>query len=419
MIILRGVAIVLTAIFTFVLARLTQVGWLYLLDAVLWGVLMLSFVLPWLSVMSLRAQRRLVRPNGRQGCPSPTEGEKVMVDLQLENPRFWPRYMVSASYSCPLSDTAEPWTRFYVPRLNGSDTTTLSNSVECYRRGSYSFMPVLVESKVPFGLFRRRRRLEAPLSVLVYPQVNQLQKLPLLEGVRGTSVRPRRTREGQDISSSRRYFPGDPLRHIHWRNTARTGQPMVKEFEDSQENTLVIAFDAFQDIGEGRESTLEYSIKIAASVAEYAKGKGSTVRVLAGTLPGHETPWNQLLKDLALMEAGQGVGIPTLVDSIPAGMRTLVIVSETDQDGIDAISHRISGMNEVTIVVLEGFGERPDADLETPPRIPLGTGISLVRCRQGDLGGALRSLEQLNGSPIPTPGNVRKLDLENQVSNLV
>lgn len=46
MITLRGAAVVAAAIFTFFLARLTQVGWLYMVDAMLWGVILLSFVLP-------------------------------------------------------------------------------------------------------------------------------------------------------------------------------------------------------------------------------------------------------------------------------------------------------------------------------------------------------------------------------------
>ena len=94
---------------------------------------------------------------------------------------------------------------------------------------------VTVESRAPFGLFRWRTRLEAPLSVLVYPEVHAMERLPLLEGAQGTAARPRRTPMGHEIVSSRQYFPGDPVRDIHWRNTARLGKPMVKEHEDAQD----------------------------------------------------------------------------------------------------------------------------------------------------------------------------------------
>ena len=81
----RGVGLAATAIFTFLLARLTQVGWLYLLDAMLWGILLFSLVLPWLFAASLTVHRRLARREGRAGAPGPSEGEVVQLELGLEN----------------------------------------------------------------------------------------------------------------------------------------------------------------------------------------------------------------------------------------------------------------------------------------------------------------------------------------------
>ena len=50
------------AVALFFLARLTQVGWVYLLDSVLWGALLLSVILPWLNTLFLAAQRALPAP---------------------------------------------------------------------------------------------------------------------------------------------------------------------------------------------------------------------------------------------------------------------------------------------------------------------------------------------------------------------
>ena len=60
----RGGVLVATGVFAFLLARLTQVPWLYMLDAILWGAILLSLVVPWLAVMSLSARRRIVRREG-------------------------------------------------------------------------------------------------------------------------------------------------------------------------------------------------------------------------------------------------------------------------------------------------------------------------------------------------------------------
>ena len=367
----RGAALVATAAFTFFLARLTQVGWLYLLDAMLWGVILLSVVLPWLTVMSLVARRKLVRRQGSPGSPGPAEGETVQVELCLENRRPWPRYFLSASYNSPLANPDERGQRFFVSCLDARASLALVSTVDCYRRGPHKFGPVDVESKAPFGLFRRRRRLSSPLSVLVYPQVFPLNRLALLEGTQGTALRPQRTRLGQEIAGSRNYVPGDPMRHVHWRNTARMGRPMVKEFEDTQENTLVITFDSSQDLGQERETVLEYSIKLAASVARYMIARGGSVRLLTGRLPGQDSPWPQLLKELALLEAGQGPGLGALVASLTPGTRVLALVSEQDSAGVEALTKRSGQMAGLAVVVLEGFGDSS----------PQSTGLAVEKLR--------------------------------------
>ena len=396
----RGVGLAATAIFTFLLARLTQVGWLYLLDAMLWGILLFSLVLPWLFAASLTVHRRLARREGRAGAPGPSEGEVVQLELGLENGKPWPRYFLSASYLCSLASPDESDQRFFVPRLAGGSTVSVVSSVRCHRRGLHHLGPVTVQSKAPFGLFRRRKRLPSPMSVLVYPRVYPLRWLPLLDSMLGTSTRPRKTRTGQEVSGSRPFVPGDPLRHLHWRNTARLGSPFVKEFDDMQENTLTIVFDSSRDIGEGQETVLEYSIKLAASVAGYAMERGAKVRLLTGRVPNHDMSWEPLLKELALLEADPGHTLPTLVESLPAGSKVLALISEEDVPGMEALGRLGGEMSGMAVVVLEGFGdggpERVDFATDARRRI----GVPVVSCRCGDLLGALSSLEQMEWSTV-------------------
>ena len=407
MITTRGTVLVGTAVFIYLFARITQVGWLYLLDAILWGALLVSLLLPWLAVMSLSAHRRMVRREGSLTSVGPTEGEVVQVELRLKNGTAWPRYLLSVSYDCPLASPEEQRQRTFVHLLNRRDSTVTRSAVLCHRRGLHRFGPVNVESQAPFGLFRRRKRLPSPLTVLVYPLVHPLGRLPLLEGMEGMAARPRRTRTGQEIAGSRRYFPGDTLRHIHWRNTARLGRPMVKEFEDTQENTLVIAFDSSKDSEDGPQSVLEYSIKLAASVARYVMERGGMVRLLTGRLPGVEMPWEALLQELALLEAGQGPGLPDLVDSLPAESRVLALVAEEDYRGIEALIRRAGQVSGMAVVVLGGICEFLPQGTERQMETLRRAGVPVVRCRRGELLEALRSLERLEWSSLA--GNVSNL----------
>ena len=77
----RGLGFLAAAVALFLLARLTQVGWLYLLDSVLWGALLLSAILPWLVTLFLVGRRRVVPTTASEGQPSPSEGDSVDIEV--------------------------------------------------------------------------------------------------------------------------------------------------------------------------------------------------------------------------------------------------------------------------------------------------------------------------------------------------
>ena len=106
------------------------------------------------------------------------------------------------------------------------------------------------------------------MNVVVLPKVYPIRRLDNLGSLGGAETRPLQTRIGEQVTSSRDYFPGDPWQHIHWRNTARTGQVQIKEFERIYDNSLTIAFDASQP-GQGDDEVLEHAIKIAASAGSF------------------------------------------------------------------------------------------------------------------------------------------------------
>ena len=61
------------------------------------------------------------------------------------------------------------------------------------------------------------------------------------------------------------------------------GELIVKEFERnaSTEVSIFLDLDAGAAWGRGREHTLEYAVRIAASVSEYASGRGNAVQLVA------------------------------------------------------------------------------------------------------------------------------------------
>ena len=92
------------------------------------------------------------------------------------------------------------------------------------------------------GLLRREVRWTEPVELFVHPVTARLQ--PSAAGlVRDLEGEVTKTITDNDISfhALRAYEPGDALRNVHWRTSARTGQLMVRQYEETRRSQLVLA----------------------------------------------------------------------------------------------------------------------------------------------------------------------------------
>ncbi len=129
MITAKGVGFLIAAILVFFLARLTQVGWLYLVDSLLWGIILLSALLPWLGVPFLDARRKLSWEGPVEGSNGPAEGDPVQIELSLRNRGFWPKFFLSLSYGSTLAAPENRQFRYFVSKLAGSSELALPATV--------------------------------------------------------------------------------------------------------------------------------------------------------------------------------------------------------------------------------------------------------------------------------------------------
>ena len=426
MITAKGIGFLVAAIALFLLARLTQVGWLYLVDAVLWGLIILSAVGPWVGTAFLTASRKVEHSGSTKHSPGPSEGDQVQIALSLRNRSPWPCYVLGLFYDCAIAAPADRMLRFFVTQVTRSGQVSMVSNVQAYQRGKHQLGPVVAESSAPFGLFRRRVRLTGSQLVLVYPQVYPLKQLPLAECLSGAGAGAHKSRTGTDQAGSRQYLPGDPRRLIHWRNSARTGRLMVRELEEPVDRTLHLLFDATKVWGEGRENTLEYGIKVVASIANYACRNQIPVQVLGGGL-GHEATqarrkgewhhqkaWPQLSKDLASVTQGEGRGLVENLRSIPAGSSAVVAVSSEDLPGLEATLRVGPSLRQLVVVLLEGFGET-GIDDERLGKLR-ATKAQIIACRPGQLRESLQLLEGADGTVASAIGTRKTRELAGMVS---
>jgi uncharacterized protein (DUF58 family) len=87
---------------------------------------------------------------------------------------------------------------------------------------------------------------------------------------------------GVQFSEHRVYIPGDDIRHIDWKVSARTREPLVKKFEEERELTVFLVVDASGSTAFGSSGKLksEMAAEIAGMLAYAAVLTGDKVGLL-------------------------------------------------------------------------------------------------------------------------------------------
>jgi uncharacterized protein (DUF58 family) len=136
------------------------------------------------------------------------------------------------------------------------------------RRGILRFTGLTLARPDPLGLFRSFSRVAAPQTVLILPKRYPLPPIALPGAMRyqeGGVALAANVGRSEEFVALRDYRHGDPLRHIHWRSWAKTGKPIVKEFEDEFFVRHALVLDTFDD--EPNSEVLEEAVSVAASFA--------------------------------------------------------------------------------------------------------------------------------------------------------
>lgn len=208
----------------------------YLVVAALLGALVTSGIFSTLNLAGLALDLEWPE-QAFAGVPTP-------VRLRLGNQkRLLPSYSLRLAATSDAAGGGQParMQAAYFAYLPARRHAAAASEITFPRRGPYSAAAFLLSSRFPFGLLDKRRRFQpaegaaAGLSLVVYPRI-----LPAAESLAywaaGTAqAAAAQPGEGEELYRLRPHAPGDSLRRIYWRASAKTGVLQVREFSRAQE----------------------------------------------------------------------------------------------------------------------------------------------------------------------------------------
>ncbi|MDA8370211.1 MAG: DUF58 domain-containing protein [Nocardiopsaceae bacterium] len=171
-----------------------------------------------------------------------------------------------------------------LPAARPGDPGPTGYRLSAKRRGVLDLGPLESRRRDPLGLVATRRRSGTTERVWVHPRWEPLGAMPtgrtddpqgIFDGVRAGSV---------SFSGLREYVPGDDVRHIHWRSSARHNRLMVRENVDTSHTRLaIVADDRAGAAGDDLAALDEVASAAAAVAAAAVHGRWSCeLRLVSG-----------------------------------------------------------------------------------------------------------------------------------------
>ncbi|MFS0895243.1 DUF58 domain-containing protein [Microbacterium sp. 179-I 3D3 NHS] len=267
---------------------------------------------------------------------------------------------------------------FGIQRLAPGEESEELFAIPTQKRAVVKVGPVSVVRGDPLGLFERAHRRDEPVDLFVHPRTvlfdgQSLGYLRDLEGLPATDL----SRDDVSFHALLEYQPGDDLRHVHWKSTARTGTMMMRQYEETRRSHFVIGLS--RSAGDyAEEDEFELAISAAGSIGLRALRDSQRVDV---QVQGRELPagtGKQLLDSLAALEESRprDGGIAELAGIVAAKMPlasvvVLVCGSRVATDDLRLACSRLPFGARVLAVVADARATAPalrrigDADVVT------------------------------------------------------
>jgi uncharacterized protein (DUF58 family) len=281
----RGLALLVMSAFTYLAARVLGTWELYLLAFAFLAALLVSWVLVLAAARKLEATRTLTPAQ-------PTAGDDLVLAVRVKNGSLLPGPQVSVHDTVGSLGTGDPAMEFesLAPRAE----RVLSGTAPPARRGVHSLPALRLEAEDPLGLAHARRRAGEAMAVTVYPRLVHLSSCALFGDTgqlreRGRGGRP--ALGSAEFHGIRPHNPGEPLNHVDWKATARTGSLMLREMDSPAGSEFALLLDgtASAVAGSPPDTSYELAVQAVGAVTDFALRSGRAVDLLF-----HERKWRTL-----------------------------------------------------------------------------------------------------------------------------
>jgi uncharacterized protein (DUF58 family) len=295
-------------------------------------------------------------------------GDEAQVTIEIRNQALvrvpWLAIRESVAYTLRTTPPAQS-----VVTLGAGETHRLTYRVRGARRGWYTVGPLLLTVGDVLGV--QRRRLSAPATqITVFPRIVPLSELALPASLSYGPLVGRRTEDPARPAGVRMYQPGDDVRRLDWKSSARQQQLLVRRADATiaPETTIVVALGRHDYAAQIVQDALERAIVAAASLGAALLARKLPVSLVAngydplarsrGVTLGFgkgEAQRHALLRLLGRVSPGDGVDVWALLhrQPLPWGGTLALVLGDLTLDMLPQIVALRRRGQQVVLLLIE------------------------------------------------------------------
>ncbi len=199
--------------------------------------------------------------------------KSVELDPGTRTERWWTRWFgeILQRLNRRKSNLDRSEVKLGLVRVDAGRSTVQSYRVFFARRGKYLLGPAALSTTFPFGLIVSRIHFPQTESIYVGPEIGILHPTweRRVQSIASGSdtVKRRRALEEDEFYALRPWRSGDSKKNIHWRTSAKFGQPIVKQHDQQNNRDFALMLDLHADQEDGGRSRLhaERALSFAAT----------------------------------------------------------------------------------------------------------------------------------------------------------
>ena len=267
-------------------------------------------------------------------------------------------------------------------RLKKDELVVNKYHLECRLRGQYRLGNPSLRIYNPSFLFYYEADIESKSSLVVLPQIEQIEGIDLstdFPKMYQGAMPIRRIGTSGEFYGIREYFPGDDFKNINWRVFGRTRKLMVNQFEREDISDIMFVLDAREISGTGTilRNPLNYSCRAAASLTSFflrARNRvgltiyGESVNVIPPDTG--ERHLYRILTALAEVKAGGSLGLHTVLGDLrnftPRSPVMVLSTLENDSTSTNALREITARGFKLTVIAPDTLDYDRDSRIISP-----------------------------------------------------